>query len=245
MRQGVRLFSLQVRCYARRVRRSIVLALALIPTLALAQGDPSAAPEAPPSAAAVLAPAATPPVDATPAGFDHQAMLDDVRARSEQLQSRILTAREKVMTLRAEIIRDNLTPTRILLSHKNDMGPSFKLEAIEYELDGVVLVSRPDPLLDATSQLEVLNGDVRPGDHELRVTLTFLGTGTGPYASVGGYRFKVPSTFKLVTPNGRLTEATVIASVRPDADLDPRQRFSVRLDATSIPLVPRPTPAAR
>ncbi len=229
--QAPRLFSPQVRCYARGVRRSIVLALALLPTSVIAQGEPAPVPVA-------ETPAVAP---APPAQFDHQATLDDVRARSEALQGRILAAREKVLALRAEIIRDNLTPTRILLLHKSDMGPSFKLESIEYELDNVILVSRPEPLLDATHQLEILNGDVRPGDHDLKVTLTFLGTGVGPYASVGGYRFKVPASFKLVTPNARLTEATVIASIRPDADLDPRQRFSVRLDASSIPLVPRPS----
>lgn len=205
------------------MRRSLFVALALFPAPALAQSEPAATPAA---------------------AFDHKATLDDIRARSEALQGRLLAAREKVLALRSEIIRDNLTPTRVLLVHKTDMGPSFKLEQIDYELDGVLITSRTDPLMDAAGQLEILNGEVRPGDHELRVTLTFLGTGAGPYASVGGYRFKVPSSFKLTTPNARLTEATVVSSVRPDADLDPRQRFSVRLEATSIPLVPRPTPAA-
>lgn len=224
--RGPSLCSPGVRCYARAVRSTIALALALLPTVALAQAE-------------------TPPVAAAPAAFDHKATLDGVRARSDALRGRIATAREKVLALRAEIIRDSLTPTKILLMHRSEMGPSFQLVELEYELDGVVVASRVNPLLDAANQLEILNGDVRAGDHELRVTLTFLGTGNGPYASVGGYRFKVPATFKLNTPNARLTEAAVVATVRPDADLDPRQRFSVRLDAASIPLVPRPQPAAR
>lgn len=220
-------FSILARCYVRKVRLSFVSALMFTPLAALAQD-------------------AAPPIPAAPAQpgvFDHKALLEQTRARSDALQARILAAREKVLGLRADVIRDNLTPTRLLLSHKNDVGASFAVEAIEYELDGVIVSSRANPLFDAAHQLEILNGDVRPGDHELRVTITLMGTGTGPYASVGGYRFKVPASFKLVTPNARLTEATVIASVRPDADIDVRQRFSVRLEASSIPLVPRPKPA--
>lgn len=193
------------------MRNICLLALALLPTGAFAQ--------------------------ATPPTFDHQKVLESVRVRSEALATRLAATRDRVLALRSEIIIDSLAPTRLLLSHKNEMGASFKIESIEYTLDGVPIAERSNPVFDAIGQLRLLDGEVRHGNHDLKILVVYVGTGAGPYSTLGGFRYEVRRQLKIDVPEGRLTDAVVVGVAKTDAGLEAKQRFDFKIQSSSTPIV--------
>lgn len=167
----------------------------------------------------------------TSTGFDHKRTLDDVGARANSMDARIAAAQQKVLKLRESVVKQNTNATRALIVHHDDMNASFVVETAIYELDGVEIFNKSSkPGVELKKDFDVLAGDMKPGDHKLVVSFRYLGTGLGTYPGLNGMHFIVKSAYTFPVYEGRLTKVSVIPYTRPEATIDPQQRFAVRYE---------------
>lgn len=172
------------------------------------------------------------------APFDHRAALADVEGRAAALQARVDAAQGKVARLRDDVVKASKAPTRALVIHREEVNPSFRLDSIAYELDGVVVLSRgPERLrTDPVRELEVLAGEITPGAHRLRLAMIYVGTGEGTYARAKEFRFAVEKTHEFTAIEGRIAKVTFTTVTRPEPRLELRDRLAVRVTAEVLPI---------
>lgn len=195
------------------------------------------------AAGAAGADQAAPPVEAEAAGAstqagadarDHQAQLDAFNARLTELDGKIVLAKEKVDLLRDTMLGGAIAKSRAVIVHRNEMGSSFVLDKAVYLLDGGVIFSREntDGALDEIKELEIFNGPISPGPHELQVSLVYSGSSRGLFTYLKGYKFKIDSKrpYAFVVPDGRLATLSVVSFAKGDITTSTTDRIAVRYD---------------
>lgn len=212
------------------------LALALTVTLgapvaarAQAPTDPTATTATATTATPV---AATPVVEKAEPTPDHLTALAGINARIQEIEGRILLAKDKVDLLRDTIFGGTIARSRAVVVHRNEMGTSFVLERAVYTLDGGTIFSREntDGALDANKEFELYNGPISAGDHDLAVSLIYSGSADGVFTYLKGYKFKVESKYRFNVPDGRMTTVSVVSLAKGDITASTSDRIGVRYD---------------
>jgi hypothetical protein len=239
----------------RMVRAGLVVALLLAPAFAWAQagedgaGEPAAegAASAEAEAAADPAPAETQPPaaeeqpadEAEPSDGGDEADEDayDVRVRDleervNQLKMRIYQSKARLVRLQEAVMHGVVSGARARLVHRNEMGSTFKLQEAHYFLDGAPLkqMSNLDGSLADQKEIELFQGQIVPGNHQLSVNLVYAGNGYGIFSYLKGYRFKIRSSYTFSAEEGKFTEIKVVGYERGGITTDLRERPTVRYD---------------
>jgi hypothetical protein len=121
---------------------------------------------------------------------------------------------------------------RARLVHRNEMGSTFRLQEAHYFLDGAPLkqMSNVDGSLAAQKEIELFQGQIVPGNHQLSVNLVYAGNGFGIFSYLKGYRFKIRSSYTFSAEEGKFTEIKVVGFERGGITTDLRERPTVRYD---------------
>jgi hypothetical protein len=211
--------------------RAHVLALQQL----LAQAPPAQPEPAPAAAPAPAAPTAT----AIPALAERTAN-EAFDLRVKALEEKVVDLKEKIYRTKARLILLQETVlggelssgARAVLVHRNEMGPSFVLESVAYALDGAAVFSRADNEGDlvGTQELEIFNGRIIPGQHQIAVRLVYRGSGFGVFSYLDGYRFKVQSSYTFNADAGRTTTVRIVGYERGGVTTDLQERPAVRYD---------------
>ncbi len=212
-------------------------------------------------------PAATGGTAATPnAGAPANAQDNSPKTSDEAFDVRVKGMEEQVNDIKEKIFRtkarllllqetvvggDIISGARAIIVHKNEMGATFALESAAYALDGSPIFTKVDVKGDLADkdQIEIFNGRIVPGNHQLAVKLEFKGHGIGPITYLDGYRFKVTSNYTFNAEAGKVTTVQSIGYEKggPFAELkdkpDVRYETNVSKDA-SLAKGSTPTPDA-
>lgn len=218
----------------------MVTVRALITTLALVafSGAAFAADPAPPPAtapapatspapAAATAPAAdtsspaaqAPKADAQGAAAPQSSdAAFDVRVKT--LEEQVNDIKEKIFRTKARLLLlqetvvggDLISGARAVIVHKNEMGSNFVLTSAAYALDGSPIFTKVDVNGDLASkkQIEIFNGRIVPGTHQITVKLQYQGHGFGPIDYLNGYSFKLTSSYTFNAAGGKSTTVDAI-----------------------------------
>src|SRR5262249_1867648 len=154
--------------------------------------SPSAVAEAPAGAPA-QAPApstaqAPPPAAAAEPETSDEAFNTRVKTLEEQvgdLKEQIFRSKARLMLLQETVLGGDLSAgARAVLVHKSEMGSSFVLESAAYALDGAPLFTKADVQgdLNKRRELEIFNGRIVPGPHQIAVKLAYRGHGYGIFS---------------------------------------------------------------
>lgn len=199
--------------------RPLALLAALLPALALA----GAQAEAPPRAA-----------DA--------GEVRTLEARVSALREKIYRPRNRLQDLRTKVSGAEASATRAVLVHRNEMGGAYRLESVNYQLDGAPLYARVD--LDGdlarASELEVFQGELPPGEHRLAVELVYRGHGGPARRYVDGHRFTVRGVHVFAAEPGSVSMLRIVGFERGGVATELKDRPSVRFEGS----VRREPPAA-
>jgi hypothetical protein len=90
-------------------------------------------------------------------------------------------------------------PAHVVLLHRNEMSATFRLTQLQYVLDGAAFTVRAE---DVPSLARVFDGLVAPGRHALSVDATYRGAGTGVFAYLQSYSFRVRSSYEFDAQSG-------------------------------------------
>jgi hypothetical protein len=202
---------------------SLVAALAVVPgTSALAQDPP--------------APEAVKPAEATPdeaAGTDDSATrMRGLEERVNDLKTKIYRSKARLMLLRESVLNGAIAGAKAVVVHRNEMGSAFVLESVSYALDGAPIFTKTDTdgdLSDQTS-IELFNGSIVPGNHNLSATLVYRGSGYGVFSYLRGYTFRIKTSYAFTAEEGKVTTVNVVGYERGGLTTDIRDKPAIRYD---------------
>ncbi|RKH17173.1 dihydrolipoamide acetyltransferase, partial [Corallococcus praedator] len=183
---------------------------------------------------------ATPTAVAPQASAGEQTADEAFTARVKTLEEQVVDLKEKIYRSKARLLLlqetvmggDLSTGARAVLVHKNEMGNAFQLESVVYALDGAPIFTQVDTQgdLNRHQALEVFNGRIVPGQHQLAVRLVYRGSGYGVFSYLEGYKFKVQSSYTFNAESGKVTTVNVVGVEKGGLTTDLKDRPAVRYD---------------
>jgi hypothetical protein len=160
-----------------------------------------------------------------------------VKTMEEQvndLKEKIFRTKARLLLLQESVIGGGSVSqgARARLVHRNEMGGSFVLESVAYALDGAPIFTKVDEdgELDAKEEIEIFNGRIVPGQHQIAVKLQFRGHGFGIFSYLEGYKFKVQSSYTFDAEPGKVTTVRIVAHEKGGITTDLKDRPAIRYD---------------
>jgi hypothetical protein len=196
----------------RSVGFAMVGLLACMAGSAWAEEPPS--PNAAPAPAPVTAPAATAGASAQGGAEAFHRELLSVEGKVEDLKEKVFRSKAALMYLREVVATGNTGGgSRVSIVLRNGLGAGQVLEGVTFLLDGQIKFAGSDASVDkalrAGSGLEVVQGAISPGTHELTATYRIRSTGfkVFSYAQGDTYEIRVRNTF-----DAKMGEACTLAA---------------------------------
>jgi hypothetical protein len=184
--------------------------------------------------------ASAPSPEASPAGKSPKTAEEAFSTRVRTLEEQVVDLKEKVFRSKArlQLLQETVlggdlsSGARAVLYHRNEMGNSFVLESVTYALDGAPIFTRTDESADLArrEELEIFNGRIVPGQHQIAVKLVYRGHGYGVFSYLEGYRFKVQSSYTFNAEPGKATTVRVVGFEKGGLTTDLQDRPAVRYD---------------
>ena len=178
-------------------------------------------------------------------------------ARVKTLEEQVVDLKEKIFRTKARLLLlqetvlggDLSSGARAVLFHRNEMGSSFVLESVAYALDGAPIFTKVDVAgdLDKREELEIFNGRIVPGQHQIAVRLVYRGHGYGIFSYLEGYKFKVQSSYTFNAEAAKVTTVKIVSFEKGGLTSDLKDRPAVRYDvevAKDAAMKQQPAPAA-
>lgn len=138
--------------------------------------------------------------------------IEGLEKKIDGLRGQIQDTKSMLLDLGEDISKGFVTSTKLLILHRNALGPAFSIESIEYKLDGFTVYANHDNAkLKAGPDLVVFDASVLPGNHTLEVVYTLRGTGYGVFTYMEEYKFDLRNQYYFAAPKGRAVELTVEA----------------------------------
>jgi hypothetical protein len=159
-----------------------------------------------------------------------------VRTLEEQvadLKEKIFRTKARLLLLQETVLGGDLSSgARAVLFHRNEMGSTFALESVAYALDGASIFTKVDVDGDLAKvqELEIFNGRIVPGQHQIAVRLVFKGHGYGLFSYLEGYKFKVQSSYTFNAEAAKVTRVKVVGYEKGGLTTDLKDRPAVRYD---------------
>lgn len=163
---------------------------------------------------------------------DYAVRLRGLEEQVNELKERIFRSKARLLLLRETVLNGVISGARARIVHRNDMGSAFKLEELSYALDGSPLINKTsgDPGVDARREIELFDGSIVPGNHNLSVYMLFRGNGYGVFSYLRGYTFKIQSSYAFTAEEGKVTTVRAVAYEKGGFTTDLQDRVAIRYD---------------
>lgn len=209
--------------------------------LAAAQTEAPAPSEAPGEAATETPGTETAGAAGTVAGETAARALEDtdygvgLRSLEEQvndLKEKVFKSKARLVLLRETVLNGVISGARAVIRHRNEMGASFTLERASYSLDGEPLFNKSDDdgSLDGQTEIDLFEGSIVPGTHNLSVTLVYRGNGYGIFTYLRDYTFKIRASYPFTAEEGKVVSVRAVAYERGGITTDLQDRPSMRFE---------------
>lgn len=184
--------------------------------------------ESPAEAPVEAAPSAAPAPDPETYGTD----LRTLEERVNSLKERVFRSKARLVLLRETVLNGVISGARARVVHRNEMGASFVLQRVSYTLDGEPLFNKTDDdgTLDGQSEIELFEGSIVPGTHNLSVSLLYRGNGYGVFTYLRDYTFKLRASYPFTAEEGKLITVKAVAFERGGITTDLQDRPSIRFE---------------
>ncbi len=162
--------------------------------------------------------------------------------RVTDLKERIYRTKARLLLLQETVISDNLTSgAKAVLVHRNEMGASFVLESVTYALDGAPIYTKVDTggELDRQEEIEIFNGRIVPGNHQITARVVLRGSGFGVFSYLEGYKFTVQSSYTFNAEGGKITQVKIVSYERGGITTDLKDRPAIKYDEATSKDQPR------
>ena len=188
------------------------LALSLSARAAAPAAPAAPAPAAGAPASATPAPGteAAPPADAPPAmtsDEEYNLKMRELEDMVGELKEQIFRSKAKLQLLAEQVAGGVGTGAKIVVVHKNAMGPNFLLTEVNYYLDGQPLWQEVDETglkLTEKRELPVWDGNIVEGSHTLTVGMVYKGNGNGVFKYLAAYSWRTKDSVTFTAEPGKV-----------------------------------------
>jgi hypothetical protein len=205
-----------------RIVRTLLLALAFLASVnvAFAQPAPAGGGEERRDGAAPAASVETvseAPIDGaeSAAGGSSSAEFNRRLLTTEEevngLKEQVFRAKATLQLLKEIVIQGSTSGARAVLWHKNELGPAFTIQSINYYLDGQSIFSKTvlDESLSGKGEFRLHDGPIPAGNHTIAVSMVLRGNGFGVFSYVDKYTFNVQSSYAFSAEDGKSCEVWI------------------------------------
>ncbi len=150
-----------------------------------------------------------------------------------ELKEQIFRSKAKLTLLTEQVQGGTGAGARIVVNHKNLMGPNFLLVEVDYFLDGTPLwqeVDEKGTKLTAMKDHPLWDGNIIEGSHTLAVELKYQGNGTGVWQYLAGYNFKLKDSITFTAEPGKLVTIDVVGFEKGNFTTEMTERPTIRFD---------------
>lgn len=157
--------------------------------------------------------------------------LRKLQDKVDQLKQRVYNSKARLTRLKEVVMHGAISGAKALMTHKNEMGSSFRLTRIQYSLDGATIFNRTDSgsgELDDVAELVIFDGSIAPGEHQLSLYLEYAGDGFGIFSYLENYQFKIKSSYTFTVEEGKLTSIDIIGYEKGNFTTELKDRVAVR-----------------
>ena len=161
-----------------------------------------------------------------------------IESQVNELKEEIFRSRTRLAILKESVLASGLEGTELRIVHRNEMGANFKLERILYILDGSPIKQAVDTNgeLDQQEEIEIINGNIKPGNHTLQVELIYRGNGFGVFSYLQSYRFNINDVHEFRAEEGKRVTISAIGYERSNILLELKDRPTIRFDESNVSL---------
>ncbi len=182
------------------------------------------------------APANTPAAPAAPQSTvdepSYNLRLRNIEERVNDLKEKVFQSKARLIQLQEVVLHGAISGAKAVIVHKNEMGGTFRMSRLQYALDGAPIYNRvaTGEELEAAEEIEVFNGSIAPGNHQLSLYIEYTGSGYGVFSYLKGYTFKVKSSQMIAAEEGKLTFVRVVAFEKGNITTELKDRPAVRYE---------------
>jgi hypothetical protein len=163
-----------------------------------------------------------------------------------ELKEQIFRSKAKLTLLTEQVQGGTGAGARIVITHKNLMGPNFLLVEVNYFLDGTPLWQEVDDTgtkLTPMKEHPLWDGNIIEGSHTLTVELRYKGNGTGVFQYLSGYTWKLKDALTFTAEAGKLVQVDVVGFEAGNFTTEMSERPKLRFDKnvqTEVATKPEP-----
>jgi len=128
------------------------------------------------------------------------------------LKERVFRSKATLQLLKELVIEGATIGAQVSIWHVNKMGPAYRIESIQYFLDGKAIYNETntDSGLNQLKEVELHQQTLPPGTHNLQVNLFLRGNGLGIFSYLSAYSFRVQSSYTFEVDEGKMTTIRVV-----------------------------------
>ncbi|MGF1509102.1 MAG: hypothetical protein ACFB9M_06320 [Myxococcota bacterium] len=169
--------------------------------------------------------------------------IERLQQEIDLITSEIENANLEVDLLKDTALSGEVGRTHGVIMHQNALGAGFRLERIQYVLDGKTLLDKRTEEFDLRRNklLPIYTGFMSPGEHLVEVEAAVRSGTYGLFTYVEGYEFSVRSRYILKIREGRQNRLDVVFFQKDDISLPVQERLQIRYDLevkAGLPLPP-------
>jgi hypothetical protein len=214
--------------------RRFMLALTILAASAVwAQESAPSAPPSPTEAAHTRTPAGAPATPAATADEEYALRMKQLESNIAELKEQIFRSKAKLTLLTEQVQGGGAAGSRLVLTHKNQMGGNFLLVEVDYFLDGSPLWQEVDETgrkLTPKKEHLLWDGNIVEGPHTLTVELKYKGNGTGAFQYLAGYQWKLKDAITFTAEAGKLVVIDAVAFEQGNFTTEMTERPRIRFD---------------
>ncbi len=145
-------------------------------------------------------------------GAAYDLRVKELEEKVNDLKEKIFRSKSQLVLLKETVLRGKIAGSKAVLVYNNDMGNSFKLEESIFSLDGNQIYNKRDQDGDLSDKdnIELFNGAIVPGKHNISVQVIYRGNGYGVFKYLQGYKFTIRSSYTFTAEEGKTTRVKIV-----------------------------------
>ena len=179
------------------------------------------------------------PVNRREISAEYVLRLQELEDRVNDLKEQIFRSKSRLVLLRERILGTRIGGSQARIMHVNDMSNTFDLERVIYSLDGNQLyaATSEDDELNEREEIELYNGQIVPGPHNVSVEMVFVGNGFGLFSYLEGYRFRLRSSYAFTAEDGKVANLRVVGYEQGGVNQPIEERPDIRYELEFLDVV--------
>jgi hypothetical protein len=156
--------------------------------------------------------------------------LRDLEDRINRLKEQIFRSKARLSLLAETVLDRKIAGAKAIISFRNEMGSSFRLNKATFLLDGGPIFNKSDEdgSLADREVIDLFDGPVMPGDHTVSVVLLYQGHGYGIFSYLKGYSFKTRASRTFTVSEAKAIKLEIVGYEKGSVTTPLEERPAVR-----------------